>query len=87
MGAIELDDIAVAPGRALERICGNREDLADAAFGLNDAWRTRIDLQPGPQPQHLNVDAAVEKVFMNAGRLKQMLAGQGTLWRLEERQQ
>lgn len=69
----------------LRRIYGCRENIADAALGLNDARRSRIAPQLAPQPQHLNVDAAIENIFMNGGRLKQMLAGQGALGRLEWR--
>lgn len=65
--------VAIPPPR-LERIYRNREHIADAALGLDDSRRTRIGLQLAPQPQHLDVDAAIENVFMDAGRLQQMLA-------------
>ena len=48
---------------------GNCKDIADAAFGLDDMWRLRVCLQFAPQPQHLNVDAAIEDVFVEPDRL------------------
>src|SRR6186713_440738 len=71
----------------LERFYREREDVPDAALGLDDARCARIGLQLAPQPQHLNIDAPVKDVFMDAGRLKQILAAQRALRRFEKGQQ
>src|SRR5262249_31156576 len=60
------------------------EDIADAALGLDDARRARIGLELAPQAQNLYVDTAVEYVFVDAGRLQQVLAAQRALRRVEE---
>ena len=44
----------------------------------------RMAFQLAPQPQDLHVDAAVEDIFMNAGRLKQILAAEKSLRRVEK---
>jgi hypothetical protein len=49
------------------------EHIADAALGLDDAWRARIDLQLAPQPQHLDIDAAIENILVYTGGLQQLL--------------
>src|SRR4029077_18081868 len=58
------------------------------AHGRRFAWfgsrAVRIDLQFAPQPQHLNVDAAIEDIFVEPGRLQQILARQWPLRRIEE---
>ena len=61
-----------------------REHVADAALCLDDAGRARIAFQFAPQPQDLYVDATVEDIFMNAGRLKQILAAEKSLRRVEK---
>jgi hypothetical protein len=71
----------------LETEYGNCKGIADAAFGLDDTWRFRVCLQFAPQPQHLDIDAAIEDVFVEPGGLQQMLARKRPLWRVEERQQ
>src|ERR1700724_1599713 len=60
------------------------EHVADAALCPDDAGRARIAFQLAPQPQDLHVDAAVEDIFMNAGRLKQILAAEKSLRRVEK---
>ena len=52
-----------------------REYVANAAFGQDDTRRVWIGLQLAPQAQHLNVDAAIEDIFVDAGRLQKVLAG------------
>ena len=66
---------------------GNCKGIADAAFGPDDTWRLRVYLQLTPQPQHLNIDAAIEDVFVEPGRLQQILARKRSLRRIEEGQQ
>jgi hypothetical protein len=63
------------------------KDVADAPFGLDHTRRTRIGLQFAPQAQDLDVDAAIEDVFVYAGGLQQMLPREGTLRRFQERKQ
>ena len=66
---------------------GNCKDIADAAFGLDDARHLRVCLQFAPQPQDLNIDAAIEDVFVEPRRLQQILARKRSLRRIEEGQQ
>ena len=40
---------------------------ADATLGLDDAWRTRIDLQLAPQSQDLDIDATIENILVQPG--------------------
>ena len=72
---------------ASESLHRQGEDVADAALGLDDPRRARIGLQLAPQPQHLNIDAAIEDVFVEPGRLQQILARKRSLRRIEEGQQ
>jgi hypothetical protein len=48
----------------------NGEYISDAALGLDDARRARIALELTPQAENLHIDAAVEDIFVNAGRLQ-----------------
>src|SRR4051794_22588931 len=73
--------------RRSERFYSQGKDVADAAFGLDHARRTWIGLKFAPQAQDLDVDAAIEDVFVHAGGLQQMLARERTLRRFQERQQ
>src|SRR5216684_2608501 len=66
---------------------GNCKDIAEAAFGPDDTWHLRVCLQFPPQPQHLNIDAAIEDVFVEPGRLQQILARKRSLRRIEQGQQ
>src|SRR4029077_3423685 len=66
---------------------GNGEYISDAALRLDDARRARIALELTPQAENLHIDAAVEDIFVNAGRLQQVLAAKRTLWRFEKGQQ
>jgi hypothetical protein len=54
---------------------GQRKYVANAAFGQDDARRVWIGLQLAPQAQDLHVDAAIEDIFVDAGRLQKVLAG------------
>jgi hypothetical protein len=58
--------------------------VADATFRLNDAWHARLTLEFAAQPENLNIDAAIEDVFVHARGLKQILARQRALRRFEE---
>ena len=60
------------------------ETIAYAALRLYGAGRARVSLQLAPQPQHLNVDAAVEDILVDAGRLQKVLAGEGPSGRRQE---
>ena len=66
---------------------GEREDVSDPAFGLDDGWCAGVSLQFASQPKHLHIDASVENVFMNPGCLQQMLAGEHPLRCTEKRDQ
>jgi hypothetical protein len=44
-----------------------REHVANAALGLNHARCTGISLQLAPQPQDLDIDAAIENILVNSG--------------------
>ncbi len=46
-----------------------REYVTDAALRLNDARHAGVDFKFAPQAEHLHIDAAIEDVFVNAGRL------------------
>lgn len=47
----------------LERIYRNCENIADAAFGLNDARRSRIDLQLAPQSSAVGLAVLPMSIF------------------------
>ncbi len=63
------------------------EHVTNAAHRVNDARCARFDLQLAPQPQHLDIDAAVEDIPVNACRLQQMLARERSLRRFEKGKQ
>src|SRR5215471_7041531 len=71
--------VALAGAEPLERLDGKREHVADAALGLNDRRRGRIAFQLAAEPQHLDVDAAVEDVLV--------LTREWALRRVEKRDQ
>src|ERR1700737_2407225 len=50
--------------------------ISDAALGLNDAGRARGAFPLAPQTQDLHIDAAVEHVFVDPRRLKEVLAAE-----------
>jgi hypothetical protein len=60
------------------------EHVADAAHRLDDARRAVVTLELAPQPQDLHIDAAVEDIFMQACRLQQVLAAEGSQRRVEK---
>jgi hypothetical protein len=66
---------------------GQRKYVANAAFGQDDARRVWIGLQLAPQPQYLNVDTAIENIFVDTGRLQKVLAGKRSLRSIEKRNQ
>ena len=51
-----------------------RKNIANAALGPDHPRRIRINLQLAPQPQDLNIEAAIEDIFMNSRRTQEMLA-------------
>src|SRR5260221_12318699 len=61
------------------------EDIADAALGPDDTWRAGIDFQLAAQPQDLHVDAAIEHILVNPGRLQQVRAGEWPLRGIQKR--
>src|SRR6516162_3134356 len=64
-----------------------RENVTHPALGLNDARGARVRLKLAPQPQNLDVYAAVEDILVHAGCLQQMLAAERPLGRVEKRRQ
>ena len=64
-----------------------RKNVAHAALGADHPRRIRINLQLAPQPQDLNIDAAIEDILMNSRRAQEMLARKRSPWRLQKRQQ
>jgi hypothetical protein len=77
-------------GLRLKAIGSERPDrqgkhVANAAFGLDDPRRARVGLELAAQSQDLHVDAAVEHILMDAGRLQQVLAAERPLRRVDER--
>ena len=66
---------------------GQRKYVANAAFGQDDTRRVWIGLQLSPQPQYLNVDTAIEDIFMDPGCLQKVLAGERSLRSIEKRNQ
>jgi hypothetical protein len=63
---------------------GQRKYVANAAFGQDDARRVWIGLQLAPQAQDLHVDAAIEDIFVDAGRLQKVLAEKRSLRSIEK---
>jgi hypothetical protein len=64
-----------------------REHVANAALGLNHARCIGISLQLAPQPQDLDIDAAIENILANSGGLQQVFPRQRPLRRFEKGQQ
>ncbi len=64
-----------------------REDVAHAPLGPDYAGRARVALQLAAQAEDLDVNAAVEHVLMDMGRLQEVLPAQGPLRRVQESQQ
>src|ERR1700676_3965261 len=79
--------IELHPSSFLERFDRQREGIANAALGLNQTRFTGIGLQFTPQPQHLDIDAAIENIFVDSGSLQQMLPRERPLRRFEKSQQ
>ncbi len=70
-----------------QRTDGQGKYIADTAFGLDDAGRTRVGLKLASEAEDLHIYAAVEHVFVNPCRLQEVLSGERSLWRIEERDQ
>ena len=47
---------------------GQRKHVANTAFGQDDARRVWIGLQLAPQAQYLNVDTAIQDIFVGSKR-------------------
>ena len=60
------------------------EHISDTSLGLDDLRCARVGLQLAAKAQNLNVDAAIEHVFVHSGRLQKMLAAKRPLRRIEE---
>jgi hypothetical protein len=69
---------------ALKRLHGQCKDIPDAALRPYDARRAHVSFQFAPQPQHLYVDAPIENVFVHAGGLEELLAGEWPLRSLQK---
>ena len=67
-----------------ERLDRQGKHIPDAALGLDDAGRVEPGLQLAPQPQNVDIDAAVEDILVRAGRLQEVFARKWALWRVEE---
>jgi hypothetical protein len=52
----------------------HRENVAETAFGPDHARLAGIGLQFTPQPQYLDIDAAIEDILVYPRGLQQMLA-------------
>src|SRR3981081_486856 len=70
-----------------ERLDREREDIADAALGLDHARGTGVDFQVAPEPEELDIDAPIENIFVSSGGLQQMFPGERPLRRFEKGQQ
>src|SRR3984885_3194700 len=81
VSALENPVTAVAGSAGLH---SQRKYVADPALGPDDFRGSRVNLQLAPQPQHLDIDATVEHVFVYAGRLQEVLAAQWALRGIEE---
>jgi hypothetical protein len=58
--------------------------ISDAALRLDDLGRARVLLQLAPEAKNLDVDAAVEDVFMHPGGLQKMLPAERALRSVQE---
>jgi hypothetical protein len=61
--------------------------VADATLGPDDLRHTRIGLQLAPQSQDLDIDAAVENVFVYPGCVQKLFSAESTLRRIEKGRQ
>jgi hypothetical protein len=60
------------------------KDISDSALGLDDLRRARIVLQFAAKAKNLDVDAAIEDVFVDSSRLQKMLPAEWTLGSVQE---
>src|SRR5215813_5247357 len=63
------------------------EDIAHSALGQNHARRAPVRLQLAPQPEDLDIYAAIEDILVNSRRLQKMFARQRPLRRFQKSQQ
>lgn len=63
------------------------EHISDASLRLDDLRGARIILQFAAKAKNLHVDAPIENVFVDSGRLQKMLSAKRALRRVEERDQ
>src|ERR1700722_3224899 len=61
-----------------------REHISDAPLRLDDLGRTRILRQLAPEAKNLDVNAAVENVFMHPGGLQKVLPAERALRSVQE---
>ena len=71
----------------LERLDRKRENIANAALGLDHARGTRTYFQFAAQSQDLNIDAPIEYICVNSRRLQQMFPRERPLRRFKKRDQ
>jgi len=60
------------------------ENISDASLGLDDLGRPRVVLQFAAKAENLYVNAAIEHVFVDSGRLQKMLTVKRPLRSVEE---
>src|SRR6476660_9546928 len=73
--------------RHLDPLYRNGEYVSDTALGLDDARCAGVAFELAAQAKNLHVDAAVEDILVNAGRLQQMIATKRPQWRFEKGEQ
>jgi hypothetical protein len=71
----------------LDPLYRNSEYVSDTALGLDDARCAGVAFELAAQAKNLHVDAAVEDILVNAGRLQQMIATKRPQWRFEKGEQ
>jgi hypothetical protein len=62
-----------------ENLDRQRKRIAHAALGLYHSRHGRVGLELSPEPKDLHIYATIKCVFMNAGRLQELFAGQRAL--------
>jgi hypothetical protein len=83
-------EYALGYARNVAVYCGSKrldrqgKHVAQPTFGLDDAWRTRINLKLASETKDLHVNAAIKHILMDPGRLQQVLTRQGALRRFHK---
>ena len=65
----------------------NSEHVSDTAFGPNYPRRAGVAFELSSQTKNLHIDAAVEDIFVDSGRLQKVFAGERPLRGVEKRNQ